>query len=397
MRVGEAHGRLGLAHADVHVQAERRLAPRQLPHRAVHRLVPVPAGHDRLVPDREGVGACARDLEAEQRQLSLELRPQRVQLGRGRADRLVHARGQLERGLVRLRGHVTGQLRVERIEHAVDLLRQRPVVGMEEHHLLLDADRVARARRVRRPGAPVARRRSCRPLGRALRERARGRGRAPRRAPRAGPRPARHSACHWTPSMKGRPGASTASTTPSGDRADTRRPAPRSATAWWWNELTLDSSCRSARRAGCRPRSRTAWVAIAAGRTAGAGATRRDASGRCWTSVPPRATLSAWVPRQIASNGIPISHALPAAASSKLSTCGSVGPSSGCGRRRRTPAPGRGRRTGRCRRGLSSSGRHRTGISAGSTTGRPPAASMALHVFESQRQLVWPARPGASA
>ena len=54
-------------------------------------------------------------------------------------------------------------------------------------------------------------------------------------------------------------------------------------------------------------------------------------SGRCWCSVPPRATLSSWAPRQMPRIGSPRASAWRQSASSNASSRGSVGPSSGCG------------------------------------------------------------------
>ena len=59
IRLYEPDRVLGVGHADVHVQRERRLAPRQLAHRAVDELVALAARHDRVVPDRERVRARA--------------------------------------------------------------------------------------------------------------------------------------------------------------------------------------------------------------------------------------------------------------------------------------------------------------------------------------------------
>ena len=50
------------------------------------------------------------------------------------------------------------------------------------------------------------------------------------------------SACHCTPRQKLAAGSHSASTVPSGARAQTSRPAPMRSAAWWWKELTARSS-----------------------------------------------------------------------------------------------------------------------------------------------------------
>ena len=110
--------------------------------------------------------------------------------------------------------------------------------------------------------------------------------------------------------------SSIASTTPSGDHATARIPLPQRSAAWWWNELTWASTTPITRASRELGSIRTRWVGTrprAAWRCWIAPSVR---SPRCWCSVPPRATLSAWLPRQIPSTGIPRASASWASASS---------------------------------------------------------------------------------
>ena len=156
----------------------------------------------------------------------------------------------------------------------------------------------------------------------------------------------RHSSCssHCTAST-GRPGISIASATPSADAATTARPSPRWSIAWWWNELTstvVASSAPSSRlpRAisiswrGCggggepaTDEASTSFHLAHPGSLGCASASRLTS----WASVPPRATLSTWMPRHMPRIGIPRSSARPTSSSSKASRWGSVAASSGWG------------------------------------------------------------------
>ena len=136
------------------------------------------------------------------------------------------------------------------------------------------------------------------------------------------------SACHCTPRQKLAAGSHSASTVPSGARAQTSRPAPMRSAAWWWKELTARpsdpvSQCRSDPRA-----TSTSWAgAKPSWRWRCASSLR---SGRCWCSVPPRETLSACSPRQMPSSGRSRSAAAASSASSYSSEARSTcGPSAG--------------------------------------------------------------------
>jgi hypothetical protein len=132
-------GRRG--HADVDVQRERRLAPRERAHRAVDGLVAVGAGDLHVVPVGERVRARAAGAQPEAVELLGEAPAQVAHLGDGGLHRAVDPGLQLDRRGVGLRAHVAALGLVELGEDVVDLLRQRPVLGVQEHDLLLDAER----------------------------------------------------------------------------------------------------------------------------------------------------------------------------------------------------------------------------------------------------------------
>ncbi len=115
------------------------------------------------------------------------------------------------------------------------------------------------------------------------------------------------------------------------------------------------------------PGSRWRWSMVTPGRR----------SGRCWCSVPPRATLSACMPRQIARIGRPRASAARAARARSGRGRARSGRARGGGARRRSRGRGRGRRRGRCRSAAASSGSIASSSSGGITTGSPPAASIA--------------------
>ena len=111
----------------------------------------------------------------------------------------------------------------------------------------------------------------------------------------------------------------------------------------------------------------------------GAGPLSSSRSGRCWTSVPPRATFSACAPRQIASSGSSRRQAIRASASSKRSTSSSVGPELGMALlRRSSPGRGRARPRGRRRSGARAAARaRRRRAAAARPAGRRPPRSRA--------------------
>ena len=287
--------------------------------------------------DRERVGARARPRAARAcRSCVVERGAERRQLGGRLARRVrVNAGRQLERAGVRLGASRARPGRAER--------RQQLSIGgratsprVEQHHLLLDPDRVGGPRSCRPPSPPsrAARCRASGRLRRALGALRRRRRRGPRTAPAARRPLDEASACHWTPNSEAaRLGTRSPPTTPSGAQPTARRPSPSSSIALVVEGVDARGARRpSAAPGGCRRSSSTAWVAWRAGAVLAVLDLAAETSGRCWCSVPPRATLSTCMPaadrqdrhRRGAS-------ARRASASSKRSSSGSVGPSSGCG------------------------------------------------------------------
>jgi hypothetical protein len=143
--VGGEHGQLGVRHADVHVQRERRFPAGEHPQALVQQLVAGSTRHLGFLAQRERMGTGRGGAQPERQQLVVQRHPQRVQLGGRGAHRVVHAGGELERAGVRLGADMFGQPRRESGEEAVDALRERPPVRLEQHHLLLDAHGPGRA------------------------------------------------------------------------------------------------------------------------------------------------------------------------------------------------------------------------------------------------------------
>ena len=107
--------------------------------------------------------------------------------------------------------------------------------------------------------------------------------------------------------MAGRAGSHPARSPPADRRASRRplttRPSPSRSMPWWWWDLVACSVSPAARAASVPSSRRTSWSA-----PSNEPITRRcspwpKCSGRCWRSVPPRATLISCIPRQIPSTG----------------------------------------------------------------------------------------------
>src|SRR4029079_11076905 len=154
-QLGEQPDRtVGVGHADVDVQRERRLAAREVGHRALDDLVAAGGRRPGLGPERARMRPGARDREAELGELLGQPDPQVAELRDRVGDALVRVRGELDRRLVRLRAHVCQQPVGELREDVVAALGERPVLRIEEHHLLLDANRVRPRRLPPRPAGP---------------------------------------------------------------------------------------------------------------------------------------------------------------------------------------------------------------------------------------------------
>ena len=329
--------------------------------------------------------AGARDLEAEQRELALELR-RAARAARPRPRRPSRARRSPARAPTcaspRSRAPASSGSSASSTRSICCASDQS--CGMEQHHLLLDADRV----RARPRGADVHCAQSC--CGSLMPPAARCAARAHAAAARTRPAnsarllgAARSGTRRATARRRtnGRPGASIAL-----DHAVRRARRHPQAVAEVVDRLVVEgvhlaASASPISRAERGPRSISHRVR-GADRPGSLLAVRRyapsGAPAGAGTSVPPRATFSACVPRQIASSGMPSCQARRAAASSKRSMIGLRRPKlPDAAARRRRPAPGPDRRTGTRRPADRAAARRASASSAGSTTGMPPAASIA--------------------
>ena len=276
--------------------------------------------------------------------VAAELAPQRAELLDRAADRGVDPGLDLQRRAVRLGGEAVVAAMRQAGEDGVDPVRQRPADLVEQHHLLLDPDRVG-AELVRlgpgrpgrqRAGAPRSRHLAVAAAPRADALVLAGLDEAARKALFSWGRWTSVSACHWTPIRNCRPGSSIASIVPSG-RARRHlqplaEPVDRLVVEGVDVERVGDPHLLVAEGPARRlPGSiSTGWLVSVPGVVCRCGICS-ESSGRCWCRAPPRTTLSAWVPRQIARIGISRASARRATASSKRSRSGSVGPSSACG------------------------------------------------------------------
>jgi len=161
--VQEADRGLGVRHSDVHVQSKRRLAASDPAHGAVNELVAPRRRDPGVLVHRARVHARDRGREPEIARVVGQPRAQAAELRDRTADGGVGAGVQLERPFVSLGRAVPGELVAEHGEHLVGALGEHPGAGIEEHHLLLETDRV---RRRRLPIGPAGRSLQAALLGR---------------------------------------------------------------------------------------------------------------------------------------------------------------------------------------------------------------------------------------
>jgi hypothetical protein len=90
--------------------------------------------------------------DAERREHVREPAAQLAQLGRRVGDAELRGGGELKRGAVRLGGGAAAHVLGQRRQHLVGARVERPRARLEQHHLLLDADR---PRRIAPGVAPV--------------------------------------------------------------------------------------------------------------------------------------------------------------------------------------------------------------------------------------------------
>jgi hypothetical protein len=138
---------LGIIHGDMDVEPEDQLAPRDVLHLVDEVPVPVPGGDALALEEAERVRpgrAVAQALLARDRS---DVRPQVAERAVDVRRRPAHGRRDLEHRLHQL--GIDGSLvlvAVDRREHGVDVLHEIERLRVEEHVLLLDAERVRIAR-----------------------------------------------------------------------------------------------------------------------------------------------------------------------------------------------------------------------------------------------------------
>ena len=165
---------------------------------------------------------------------------------------------------------------------------------------LAAASQSAPARRPR--GAWRTLRRATQPPahGGVLRGDQRGSPRTTGRRATAGPPPGATA----RPAPSDASGTSIASTRSSSTlQPEATMPSPSASTAWWWCDLVACSVSPHARAANDPGASRTSWSALSNEPSARRWSVWPTSSGRCWISVPPRATFISCIPRQIPSTG----------------------------------------------------------------------------------------------
>ena len=141
--VDDLDRRVGIGDRDVHVQPEDQLAPRDVLHLVDEVVVAVARGDALALEEAERMRARRADAQPlllrDRRDVLPEL-PQRALDVRRRA---AHRRRDLEHRLHQLRVDVRLELvSRDRVEHGVDVLHEVERLGVEQHVLLLDAERV---------------------------------------------------------------------------------------------------------------------------------------------------------------------------------------------------------------------------------------------------------------
>ena len=141
--VVEVNRPLGVRYPDVHMERERRLPRGEVPHGPLDQLITARGGDLHLCPHRHGVRCRPSRSQAEPSERMYELGTQGAELRDRRTHRVVRIGRQLNRGLMRLGADLVPQRSGQFTEHVVDSLRQRPPpLGVDQHHLFLDADAI---------------------------------------------------------------------------------------------------------------------------------------------------------------------------------------------------------------------------------------------------------------
>jgi magnesium transporter len=145
---------LGAGHADMDVRRERRLAAREHAHRVADLAIAGIGGEHRVARERGRMRARDGGAQTPRGQGARHPAAQLSQLGNGVAYAAVHAGGDLHHRCVGLERHAIAQIGRQPGTHLIRTECQRPVVRVEEHELLLDADRELVAGRARPPRRP---------------------------------------------------------------------------------------------------------------------------------------------------------------------------------------------------------------------------------------------------
>ncbi len=137
--VGDVDRLLGVVDADVHVHPEDQLLARDEPERR-HQIAVARARHDPLVlPHRERMGSRRADRQVLARRRLADLGSERPQLLARLGGVPAGIGGDLEHGLHQLGLDLADRRRLEQAFDRVDELER---IGVEDHQLLLDPDRV---------------------------------------------------------------------------------------------------------------------------------------------------------------------------------------------------------------------------------------------------------------
>jgi hypothetical protein len=135
-------GLVGIVDPDVHVHAEDQLLARHEAQRRDQVAVAGPGDDPLVLPHRERVGPGRADRQVLPRRRLADLRAQCPQLLAGLHRVRARVGGNLEHRLHQLGLDLT---RRRRLEQALDRVDQLERLGVEDHQLLLDPDRVGRS------------------------------------------------------------------------------------------------------------------------------------------------------------------------------------------------------------------------------------------------------------